>query len=218
MTHDEQKMKSVDDTTLVAYVDGELDSESRTEVEARLAADPDLRADVASLRESSAMLGAAFNNAMHGPMPPIAAFESVKSFGDGNTQSGGRTVWPMALAASLGALMVGAIGGHYVSDLSRNREFKTVSQMQIEEEREMSQAFSRSLESELSGTPVSWKNPNSGSEGQFIPVRTFQSKTGQYCREFKGTKITAGANFEESGIACRDDNGQWKVRLRYYPE
>lgn len=123
-----------------------------------------------------------------------------------------------SLAASLVALMVGGIGSHYTSESISNSEFQTVTQLQIVDEQEMNQAFSRSLEKELSGTPVSWKNPDSGSQGQFVPVRTFQSKTGQYCREFEETRTGAGANIYESGIACRDDNGQWKVRLRYYPE
>lgn len=62
-------MTSVDDTTLIAYVDGELDAATARVVEAEIRLDPDLELRVRRLRESAALVRAAVNEPCHGPVP-----------------------------------------------------------------------------------------------------------------------------------------------------
>lgn len=43
--------------------------------------------------------------------------------------------------------------------------------------------------------------------GMVAPVLSFRSKQGGYCREYK----SADRKFEYHGLACRNENGQWRV-------
>lgn len=58
-----------DDTMLMAYVDGELDAAGVAEIEAAMAADLGIARRVRLLRDTTAVLRAAFNEAMHEPVP-----------------------------------------------------------------------------------------------------------------------------------------------------
>ena len=67
------------------------------------------------------------------------------------------------------------------------------------------------LEQNRSGVPSEWRNPDSGASGTVTPQRTYQTATGQYCREFQQT-VTIGAKTENAyGTACRQPDGSWKV-------
>jgi len=63
-------MPELDDNTLVAYVDGELDAATAREVERALDGSPAARNTVAKLRSSAALVRAAFADAVHEPPPP----------------------------------------------------------------------------------------------------------------------------------------------------
>ncbi|MBV8168047.1 MAG: zf-HC2 domain-containing protein, partial [Alphaproteobacteria bacterium] len=62
-------MSELDENTLVAYVDGELDAASAREVERALEASPVARNTVAKLRAGAALVRAAFAEALHEPPP-----------------------------------------------------------------------------------------------------------------------------------------------------
>ena len=62
-------MAEFDDTTLVAYVDGELDATTAREVERALETSPTARNTVNQLRVSAALVRAAFAEALHEPPP-----------------------------------------------------------------------------------------------------------------------------------------------------
>ena len=57
------------DDQLVAYLDGELETEERREIEAWLADDPAAEAQLAALARSGNLLRQAFDEAMHEPVP-----------------------------------------------------------------------------------------------------------------------------------------------------
>src|SRR5260221_3021508 len=63
-------MPELDDTTLVAYVDGELDAATAREVEHALETAPAARDTVAKLRASASLVSAAFADAVHEPPSP----------------------------------------------------------------------------------------------------------------------------------------------------
>jgi len=62
-------MQKPSDDTLIAYLDGELDADSRSEVESWLEADAVLRDRVAALAASAEALRAAFEPVLHEPVP-----------------------------------------------------------------------------------------------------------------------------------------------------
>jgi anti-sigma factor RsiW len=62
-------MQKPSDETLIAYLDSELDANSRSEVESWLEADAELRDHVAALAASAEALRAAFEPVLHEPVP-----------------------------------------------------------------------------------------------------------------------------------------------------
>ena len=62
-------LSRVDDVMLMAYVDGEIDSETAHEIERAIAKDPSLARRARAMRDSSAFARAAFAEALHEPVP-----------------------------------------------------------------------------------------------------------------------------------------------------
>jgi len=75
----------------------------------------------------------------------------------------------------------------------------------------MQQTTFQTLEATPSGTTTSWRNPDSGNYGTVTPQRTYQSNSGQYCREFQQTVVVGGRQESAYGTACRQPDGSWKI-------
>ena len=67
------------------------------------------------------------------------------------------------------------------------------------------------LESARTGTTSAWKNPDTGNSGNFTPTQTYQSSSGNYCREYTQTIYIQGEPHESYGHACRQPDGSWKI-------
>lgn len=212
-------MKAIDDSALMAYLDGELDDAAASEIEARIAGDAKLRSRIEEFRRSDDLLRAAFSQPMleaapSRPAPRVLQLEKrrVREV---------RRQWgplPLALAASLAILLIGGLTGLVMLDTLVEREFERQALIKAKDNQAVVQARMNALENEISGTEVSWTNPDSGSFGKMTPVETWRTKSGQYCREFKESVTMDGVTNMERGVACRTAGALWKVRLRYYPE
>ena len=190
---------------LVAYVDGELDEEDVATVEAALALAPDLRAQASGLRDSAALLRPAFNEPMH-EAPPARLLAALER---GRRHAAPRIAW--LAAAAVAVLVLGAGGGYVASDWRFQQIMQQTENTRLSDELAMRNALAEALETNISGTPVSWQSPTSGRSGQAVPVRTFRNAEGAFCREYRET-VTLGTGVEEVfGIACRRDNGIWQT-------
>ncbi len=72
-------------------------------------------------------------------------------------------------------------------------------------------AAAHALEAVPAGQSVAWRNPDSGNTGAVTPVRTYQTSTGQYCREYTQTITIGGEKHKSYGTACREPDGSWKI-------
>ena len=68
-----------------------------------------------------------------------------------------------------------------------------------------------SLEHTRTNTSTTWRNPDSGNSGNITPVETYQTREGQYCREYIQTVIIGGEKQQAYGTACRQPDGNWKI-------
>ena len=212
-------MNAIDDSTLMAYLDGELDDAAVSEVETRLAGDPGLSARIEEFRRSDDLLRAAFSQSMLEAVPPKPAPRALNA--EKNRVRRIRRHWgplPLALAASLAVLVIGGFTGLAMLDTLVEREFERQALLKAKDNQAMVQARMNALENQISGTEVSWTNPDSGNSGKMVPVQTWRTKSGQYCREFQESISIDGVSNVERGVACRTDDGMWKVRLKYFPE
>lgn len=99
-------MDRIDDWALHAYVDGEVSDEQRAEIEAHLRGDAEARARVEAWRAQSSAIRQAYAGVLDEPVPAhlLAAVKSGATW---------RARPYLAMAASLGMLMIGAAGGYY---------------------------------------------------------------------------------------------------------
>jgi len=95
----------------------------------------------------------------------------------------------------LGGLLGGAIGNALDQ---RDRELAA-------------QAAQNSFENSRTGTQSTWRNPDSGHSGSITPTRTYESSTGQYCREYQQTVTVGGETQQAYGTACRQPDGTWQI-------
>lgn len=68
-----------------------------------------------------------------------------------------------------------------------------------------------SLEYGKAGVASTWRNPDTGHSGTTTPVRTFQTASGENCRDFETAINVDGKSETATGTACRQPDGTWKV-------
>lgn len=73
------------------------------------------------------------------------------------------------------------------------------------------QNYQQTLETAPTGQTSEWVNPDTGHSGTHTPTRTYQSDSGQYCREFQQTVTVGGRTEEAYGRACREEDGAWRI-------
>jgi surface antigen len=111
---------------------------------------------------------------------------SVAGGGVGNRLAG------VALGAAAGGLLGGAIGAA-LDDADRQRAYD---------------AERQALAYGQPGTPVAWRNPDSGRYGTVVPGPIYPS-SGRSCREYSHTIYIDGRPRMAQGIACRNPDGSW---------
>ena len=217
-------MVSIQEETLLAYVDGELPPDEAAEVAAVLERDPAAAALAEQFREASRLLAAAYDQPMREPVPQrlIDAVEGSRPAGDATvlpwTPRRQRTPaarrYALPLAASV-ALAVGLAGGFGLSGLwppgPGAAPAITAAGLTA------TATFQQALETAASGVPVIWESTG-GAVAEVMPLLTFhegdgRDGDGRYCREYQTTVAGAAATDVAFGIACRQEGGGWRSRL-----
>lgn len=67
------------------------------------------------------------------------------------------------------------------------------------------------LERYPSGTVGVWIEPETDTTGSITTIRTYQSVSGNYCREFLSELERANRKFSEEAVGCRGDDGVWEI-------
>jgi anti-sigma factor RsiW len=212
---------------LVAFVDGELDAEDSLAVHVALRHDPALRERVRLMRESAALLRAAYGDVARQPLPP--ALTSVI-----RTAAGGRrrvrSRWlPAAIAATI-ALAVGLSAGSVAPRLTTAWQRPDAARPDapgvatggplalLTPGGAPEAVLHRTLERERSGTSVAWTDPDSKSEVTVEPLRTYRAADHTFCREYRETVAIPSAPAHTGyGLACRTAGGRWNVQYVLLP-
>lgn len=67
------------------------------------------------------------------------------------------------------------------------------------------------LENTRTNATTTWRNPDTGNYGAITPVDTYQTASGQYCREYTQAVVVGGEKQQAYGTACRQPDGTWKI-------
>ena len=170
--------------TLMAYVDGELDGDATSRIEAFLNESPAARDTVRDLREGAGLVRAAYNDALRRPVPE--ALRRTIDGASGQPPMHGTTTAPwmaptgrtgrlaMAVAACLAIVVVGAGGSYVMSGLMVEREMARLEAFRRADQTMIETVVNKVLEKRPSGVTVDWQSAESGSHGSVTPVRTFK--------------------------------------------
>ena len=216
---------TIDEVTLIAYVDGELDSETARYIEQRIERDEGAKRFVERQREISSLLRIAFNDTMHEEVPahlkdavtsPSAEHSlvgaqptNVITMPKRATSSWGRA---LPMAAAVAGLLIGAGGGYEFSGKKHEQNLKLAALTIEQDKAAMENTLNQALEANLNDAPTAWSNPVSGQTASFTPVNTYQDKTGRFCREYRKDLVVNGKTNSTFGLACRSDQGKWETR------
>jgi surface antigen len=74
-----------------------------------------------------------------------------------------------------------------------------------------SRAEYNALEYTPSGSSTAWRNPDTGHYGSVTPIETYETASGDYCREFQHQAQIGGRTRDVFGTACRTPDGQWQL-------
>jgi hypothetical protein len=69
----------------------------------------------------------------------------------------------------------------------------------------------QALESEVSGRSSTWRDAATGDAGDVQPLKTVQSATYGWCRDFAEHIRTAGRMYSLQGTGCRNATGAWDI-------
>ncbi len=95
-------------------------------------------------------------------------------------------------AVAIGTLIGGYIGG------SIGKTMDDVDRMKM----------NRALETQPTGQPYSWQNPDTGNDYAVTPTQTYQSESGP-CRDYTTEAMIDGQREVVHGTACRQSDGRW---------
>jgi len=194
---------------LMRLVDGELSAGEAAALALSCRDDPAAGALIASLQAERALLRAAF--------PPSEAPTTGRTLAAIDAAFAARRrrrrlprSWSaaMPLAASL---LTAALVGTWAVWFAEERAEAAAERLlaaQASDRALAAATVARALDTQVSGSTVTWRNPDSGSAGSVKPLRTFRTADGRWCREFE-QRLEAAADQQGRGIACRGPSGWW---------
>jgi hypothetical protein len=190
---------------LMAYADGELDAAGRAEVEAAMASDRTVAAEIARLKAQRAELAGAFNGLLSEPIPP-SLLATARTSPAGATpvvadltqvrarKSAARTPrnwsWPqwISIAASL---LLGVLIGRTALEPSASNDLVARNGRIVAEGR-------------LATALSDWIGSSPTQNADIAIGISFRAKSGEFCRTF------ATGRGSLAGVACRAGE-EWRV-------
>lgn len=110
-----------------------------------------------------------------------------------------------AIGGSAGNRLAGTVIGAAVGGVLGNR---IGAALDDEDKRRAYAAQTQALEASPSGTPVAWRNPDTGHYGDVVPGPAYQA-SGADCRSYTETIYVDGTPQIARGAACRNPDGTW---------
>jgi hypothetical protein len=118
--------------------------------------------------------------------------------------SGGRALAQVLLAATPWLVLAGCVRATAPTPAPLSSELTTADAATAD------QAMQRALETLVSGTMTSWSDPDQYVVGTIMPLRTFRTASGLYCREFEESISIRGAVDRYQLVGCRSPAGTWR--------
>ena len=111
----------------------------------------------------------------------------------------------LVLAAALGLAPAGCAGS-----ASRPAPEPLYRELTTADAATADRAMQRALETLVSGTMTSWSDPDRYVVGTVMPLRTFRTTSGLFCREVEELISIRGAVDRYQLVGCRFPDGVWR--------
>ena len=192
---------------LSAGIDGELTPQEAERLAEEIGGDPGLAALDRALRAADGVFRA---EAKAVAPASLAAAASIRT-AFAARRNAARRRERLRAALPIAASLLIAVGGAVWLD---RRADERAADRRVETARLIETAVQNALETAESGNQVVFGS--NGLNGHVTPVRTYRSTTNHWCREFEERVETGGVTVTRTGIACRDENGNWRrIETRY---
>ena len=200
-------MTKLDEETLMAYVDGQLDRQRAAEVEALLVEDAEARATVRMFQDSAATVRQAFDGILREPAPArlLAAVNAPAAGKVSDVRLTRRRsrlrFFPQATWAQAAAVAL-LIGTGYLTAQWLPPGGEPLARFTA-----VDPLLNEVLETTASGAAQVRRGPAVSRE--ILPLLTFRDAQGRFCREFESTLTVPDGQQAHYGVACRTQ-GVWQ--------
>jgi len=215
-----QAINGRDETSLDAYIDGELDAEGVSRVERRLQRDSAAADYVRQVRRLQEASRRRLQEAADRPLTDelTAVLERVRQQEERGQSGSNRKGWAWghtigALAASLLILFLGYGMGVMITEGRFEDRLIAMERSRVASLAEIRAALNQALEYNPSGTSVNWESKRYNAKAELMPIRTLKAGKDKYCREYREILIIDGVREERRGLSCRRGKEQWQTRL-----
>ncbi len=201
-----------DDERLSAFLDNELDDASREALERELAEQSGHAARLDAFADIDQLLRNSYAQIHDIPLPTIDPEAILMK----------RSTWqrhvsvPLAAAASVIMLLSGVLVGMVGERMVESDRVIAATPASGSDLALASAALSHELEQRASGDRASFRLTANDATGSIVITCTWRMEDGRYCREYELGRLAS--QVEEIGVACREDSGEWRIRVRTFPD
>ncbi|HUS53900.1 MAG TPA: hypothetical protein VMY41_07825 [Thermohalobaculum sp.] len=198
-------MSEVTFEKLTAYHDRELGLDDSSLVRRSLADDADARAILDDFDRIDEAVQASFAAELDAPMSFALASSVRAGFAVRRRRAIGATVlrWATPVAAAIAVMVFG-------NNLMEQRIAGALAEREVQIVALTDRAVQNALESSLSGAQFSLADEKLAGVVSITPVRTYQSETKHWCREFVEEVVVDDQRTTRFGLACRENAGGWR--------
>ncbi|UCF91159.1 MAG: hypothetical protein JSW39_23250 [Desulfobacterales bacterium] len=200
-----------DETTLSAFMDGELDEITLDEVDTFLKGDENAKAYIVNAVRSSAYLKAAMNRTLHERVPEHL-IDTIRR-PQREAERGHRLIRPLL---RLAAVVLLALVGFWAGMLRDGRDETPSETTMVPVLERYGNVVDAALEYNLSGAPREWRAPQRSLVIKVTPVRTYRDRNRLYYREFRLEVMTDAARRQVNGLAYRAGDGKWITKALFF--
>ncbi|MCP5417770.1 MAG: hypothetical protein H6965_11815 [Chromatiaceae bacterium] len=207
---------------LCAYIDQELDEQSRREMDEVLQLDPEALRYVIQAKKMNALTRMALDAGLNLPETRDAQqaldvqlkhYQEKATAGKVLTRIGIANHPYSAIAAAIILLFIGYQAGTISLDYKIQQQMlameaeKMITFAAVESER------NRVLEYLPSGQTKIWKSDNGFIQAELMPIRTLRTDNNQYCREYKEVIVQNEKSESRHAVSCRQGKEVWRTKM-----
>ena len=201
----------LDDNTISAFIDGELDPSTMMEVDKFMDTDEQAKDYALKCIRKTALLKSSLNSVMHEEVPEklVTSIHQLPAEGAQHRKINNH-IYRLA-AANLLVLVGYSSALWFGNGGSANGSFEIAPVLD-----RYGHVLDAALENNLSGIPGKWQEPGNSMIITVIPTRTFRDTDNQYYREYRLQIASSSGRRDVNGLAYRTTGGKWKTKMLFF--